>query len=124
MKISLTNKTKFDSNQLKAITKIVAKNKGIVDNIAIKFYNSNCIRGRAFYGKIKCDDESKLGWHHHLRIGLTPDWKEKIDLTLRIMEHEFDHTLGLHHKDMLKWNEVINHHNYLNEVEGLICQYQ
>lgn len=107
--IQITNNTKESTKMLKKLTKFIAQSKGITENIQIKFSKSrhDCCCGRAFVGSVFSsglnDNKKGLDWHKSLKIRLPLCWKNKLPEVIAVIQHEFDHTLGLRHKDMF-WN--------------------
>lgn len=114
MKIKIINETQESTMLLRKITKAVALYKGISDNIEIRFVKprSKTVCGQAYVGKIGQRIKPPVFpyvefWRVITRIGLTADWKtEKLVRFLQVMFHEFDHTLGLSHREMMKSNKV------------------
>jgi len=127
-KISIINETNEPTKKLRELVKIVANHIGISDNIEIRFVKgrSSHACGRAYIGTVIYNNSNTkkrdtLGWHHSVtKLTLCKNWKtEKLENTLRVLEHEFDHTLGLQHRDMMPIHKI-DVSDYIDEVKKVI----
>ena len=121
MKIKIVNKTGEPEKMLRGIVKLIAKERGLVDNMKVTFqYARKNLWGRAsmggqaavglrtynFYGSDAGKVDKDLGWFHKITMKLTPTWKENLEVFLQIFMHEIDHTLGCQHIDMKEWHTI------------------
>lgn len=124
MRILIRNETGEPDKMLRGIVKLVAKERGLVDNMIItfkysrKWYGiSRGMGGQAsvglrtynlhlFNGSTAKSVERNLGWFHNVTMKLSAGWKENLEEFLQIFMHEIDHTLGCQHIDMKDWHTI------------------
>jgi hypothetical protein len=121
MRILIRNKTGEPEKMLRGIVKLVAKERGLLDNMIVtfvyskKYYGINRgmggqasvgLRTYNFNGSIGTSIEKDLGWFHKITMKLSASWKENLEEFLQIFMHEIDHTLGCLHIDMKNWHTI------------------
>lgn len=117
MRILIRNKTGEPEKMLRGIVKLVAKERGLVDNMIVTFKYSRKYFGMGgqasvglrtfdFDGSTAKSIEKDLGWFHKITMKLTANWKENLEEFLQIFMHEIDHTLGCQHIDMKDWHTI------------------
>lgn len=134
MKIQVINKTYLDKNKIRNLTKLIAKKMGVTNNIQITFSSirnskyrielenktgknwTERVTGRAYIGSVIYNNSNlkkreKLGWHKSLKIRVPKrenyfEVSENVKELCQVMEHEFQHSLGLRHESMCDYEKL------------------
>lgn len=108
MKMKIINETEESTKLLRKITKAVALHEGILDNVQVRFIKAKGkhIHGMACVGKRFMIPYSDGCWRIIVKMSLTSKWKTNdLKRFVQVFMHEFGHTKGLQHRDMMKsWN--------------------
>jgi len=109
MKLKIINNTSTPTDELRKLTKLVMKHKGIDGDVEVQFGKARkeYATGYAYYKEVwyvGSDRRNHLeGARKLVKIGLPTEWQADMIDVLQTMAHEFDHTLGLKHADMCDW---------------------